>query len=53
MLTWLKDNGSRIAALAAVFTAFITALHLFVVNPIHKRFDPIRSTSASTTSELT
>jgi DNA anti-recombination protein RmuC len=43
MLTWLKDNGSRIAALAAVFTAFITALHLFVANPVHKRFDDLRT----------
>jgi hypothetical protein len=33
MQTWLKDNGSRLAVLAAVFTALFTAFHLFVVSP--------------------
>ena len=39
MLTWLKDYGPAIGALAGALIAFIAVLQLVVVGPMNQRFD--------------
>jgi len=39
MLTWLKDNGTVIGALAGVLVAVVAILQLVVVGPMNRRFD--------------
>ena len=39
MLTWLKDNGPVIGAMAGTLVAVVAILQLVVVGPMNRRFD--------------
>ena len=43
MLTWLKDNGPVIGALAGTVVAVVAVLQIVVVGPMNSRFDDLRS----------
>ena len=43
MLTWLKDNGPVIGALAGTLVAVVAVLQIVVVGPMNSRFDDLRA----------
>ena len=43
MLTWLKDNGPVIGALAGTLVAVVAVLQIVVVGPVNSRFDDLRA----------
>ena len=47
MLTWLKDNGPVIGALAGALLALVAVLQFLVARPINRGFDDLRSEMSS------
>ena len=47
MLTWLKDNGPGIGAVAGVLLALVAVLQFLVAGPINRGFDDLRSDMSS------
>ena len=47
MLTWLKDNGPVIGAVAGALLALAAILQLLVAGPINRGFDDLRSEMSS------
>lgn len=47
MLTWLKDNGPVIGALAGALLALVAVLQFLVAGPINRGFDDLRSEMSS------
>ena len=47
MLTWLKDNGPVIGALAGALLVLVAILQLLVAGPINRGFDDLRSEMSS------
>ena len=47
MLTWLKDNGPVIGALAGALLVLVAILQLLVAGPINRSFDDLRSEMSS------
>ena len=47
MLTWLKDNGPVIGALAGTLLTLVAVLQFLVAGPINRGFDDLRSEMSS------
>ena len=47
MLTWLKDNGPVIGALAGALLALVAVLQFLVAGPINRGFNDLRSEMSS------
>ena len=43
MLTWLKDNGPVIGALAGALLTLVAVLQFLVAGPVNRGFDDLRS----------
>ena len=52
MLTWLKDNGPVIGALAGTLVAVVAVLQIVVVGPMNSRFDDLRADVTSRFDDL-